>query len=209
MRTGVAIFAVALGLVAAGGCQPGPSRADRPSSRYRGAVVTPPIPKPDFTLTDTNGRPFHFRAATEGFVTLLFFGYTNCPDVCPVHMANLGEVLRTMPGEVTGRIKVVFVTTDPERDTLPALRAWLDAFDPQFIGLRGTVDQVNTILASVHLPPVVRESLPEGGYGVGHAASVIAFTRDDVAHVLYPFGIRQQDWAHDLPLLVQEHGSGA
>jgi len=203
------LAALGLLVLASSACRPGQSRADAPGSAFRGAVVTPPIPKPEFTLTATDGRPFDFRKETDGFVTLLFFGYTSCPDICPVHMANLGEVLRTTPGEITGRVKVVFVTTDPDRDSLPALRAWLDAFDPRFIGLRGTLDEVNAVLASVWLPSAVQEPLPDGGYGVGHAASVIAFTRDNVAHVIYPFGIRQQDWAHDLPLLVQEYGPGA
>jgi len=58
---------------------------------YRGGVVTPPLPKPGFVLTDTSGAAFDFRQRTEGYVTLLFFGYTNCPDQCPMHMANLAE----------------------------------------------------------------------------------------------------------------------
>jgi protein SCO1/2 len=171
--------------------------------------VTPAIPKPEFTLTATDGRPFDFRKETDGFVTLLFFGYTSCPDICPVHLANLGEVLRSTPGEVAGKVKVVFVTTDPDRDSLPVIRAWLDAFNPRFVGLRGSVEDVNAVLASVWMPAAVQEPLPDGGYGVGHPASVLAFTRDNVAHVIYPFGIRQQDWVHDLPLLVREDGSGA
>ena len=57
---------------------------------YRGGIVTPPLPKPGFVLTDTSGAPFDFKRRTEGSVTLLFFGYTNCPDQCPMHMATLG-----------------------------------------------------------------------------------------------------------------------
>ena len=64
---------------------------------YRGGIVTPPLPKPAFVLTDTSGAPFDFRQRTGGYVTLLFFGYTNCPDQCPMHMANLSAALKKLP----------------------------------------------------------------------------------------------------------------
>jgi protein SCO1/2 len=73
--------------------------------------------KPDFTLNDTASEPFDFRTETEGFVTLLFFGYTYCPDVCPIHMANIGAVLATLPPGIANQVKVVMVSTDPNRDT--------------------------------------------------------------------------------------------
>src|SRR5579872_2163225 len=100
---------------------------------YRGGLVTPPLPKPRFTLTDTSGRPFDFIASTKGYVTLLFFGYTYCPDQCPMHMANLSSALKKLPPGTAGRVKLVFVTTDPARDTPQALRRWLDVFDRRFI----------------------------------------------------------------------------
>ena len=62
------------------------------------------------TLTDTAGRPYDFRASTDGFVTLLFFGYTSCPDVCPLHMGNIATVLREVSGEVEEKVKVVFAS---------------------------------------------------------------------------------------------------
>lgn len=184
----------------------------------RGTLLDPPWDKPAFTLTDTEGRPFDFRAGTDGFVTLLFFGYTHCPDVCPIHMANIASVLRDLDYAERARIRVVFVTTDPERDTPAVVRAWLDRFDPSFIGLRGTKEEVDAIQAALHLPAAIRQPsrpgpLP-GAYAVGHAAQVLAFTADGRARVVYPFGTRQADWAHDLPKLVaggpwREAGRGA
>jgi len=173
----------------------------------RGVVLEQPIPKPDFTLLDTEGRPFDFLAETEGYLTLLFFGYTYCPDICPVHLANLAEVLRGMPWEVQSRTRVVFVTLDPARDTPERIRKWLDAFNREFIGLRGTQEEVAAIMNSIGLPPAVFEELPGGDYTVGHASQVIAFSPDGVARVIYPFGIRQADWAHDLPKLVRAEPS--
>jgi len=193
-------------LAACAGPRPERAAPDATSSSLRGTVLEPSWPKPDFTLTETDGSRFDFRARTNGFVTLLFFGYTHCPDVCPVHMGNIAAVLRDLDYADRSRIRVVFVTTDPERDTLATLREWLDRFDTSFVGLRGTAEQVDRIQAAIHLPAAVRQPsrpgpLP-GAYAVGHAAQVIAFTADGRARVVYPFGTRQSDWAHDLPKLV-------
>src|SRR5579864_8135641 len=107
------------------------------SDTYRGGVVTPPLPKPKFVLTDTSGAAFDFRQSTDGYVTLLFFGYTNCPDQCPMHMADLGAALKKLPADIADRVKLVFVTTDPTRDSADVVRRWLDLFDRRFIGLTG------------------------------------------------------------------------
>jgi protein SCO1/2 len=186
--------------VSVGGCDRG-ERVD--AADLRGRVLPEPRPKIDFTLTDTDGQPFGFAAKTEGYVALLFFGYTNCPDVCPVHMANLGAVLADFPFELRQQFKVVFVTTDPERDTPERLREWLDNFDREFIGLWGTHERVNEIETTLGLPASVKPADHGMDYEVGHAASVVAFTKDNLAHVMYPFGTRQSDWAHDLPKLAK------
>lgn len=172
----------------------------------RGAPLDHVLPKPSFSLSSTAGHPYELVQNTDGFVTLLFFGYTNCPDVCPIHMANIAAVLHQLPPDVADQIKVVMVTTDPERDTPERLREWLDKFDPKFVGLRGSLDQVNEIQRRMGLPASVRSN-SENDYLVGHAAQVIAFTKDDSAHVVYPFGTRQSDWAHDLPILVRSTGN--
>jgi len=184
------------------GCRSG--NDDARTTGYRGTVLPQPREKVDFTLTDTEGAPFGFAEETAGFVTLVFFGYTYCPDVCPIHMANIGTVLKDLPFELRRQIKVIFITTDPERDTPQRLRTWLDNFDASFIGLRGTQEEVNDISVKLGLPPSVRVETEEGGYQVGHSSYVMAFTKDGLAHVIYGFGTRQADWAHDLPRLIGE-----
>lgn len=203
------IFVTVAALAAVAACAEAPDRAAAdPEPDLRGTVLQPSWPKPDFTLVDTRGEPFAFRAETDGFVTLLFFGYTHCPDVCPIHMANIAAVLDDLKYADRERIRVVFVTTDPDRDTPERLRDWLDRFDPSFVGLRGSGAEVDAIQAELHLPGAIRQPAPPGPlpgeYAMGHAAQVIAFTADGRARVLYPFGTRQADWAHDLPRLV--HG---
>ena len=206
MRTILPVVLLALA------CRPAPrpqaeqaARADS-ASAMRGLELMPPRPKPEFVLTDTEGKPFDFRRDTDGYATLLFFGYTNCPDVCPVHVANIASVLHTLPVTVSQRVRMVFVTTDPERDTPPVLRKFLDKFDGGFIGLTGTPDEILAAQAAAKIPAATKEVPDSGGkpgeYFVGHAAFVFAYTPDGQGRFLYPFGIRQADWAHDIPRLV-------
>lgn len=201
---GASLVALVLGLAACDrGREPAPDPRTDP---YKGLELLQAMGKPDFTLTDLDGKEFKFREQTDGYLTFLFFGYTNCPDVCPLHMANIGSVLRQQPPEVTGRIKVVFVTTDPERDTPAVLRAFLDRFSPQIIGLTGTPQELSQAQQAARILPAVRDTvnrLVNGGYSVGHAAQVLAYTADDSLRVVYPFGIRQEDWAYDIPRLVR------
>lgn len=176
--------------------QPGPSVS------YRGGLVTPPLPKPRFVLTDTSGAPFDFWSRTSGAVTLLFFGYTYCPDQCPMHMANIGVALKKLPAAVAGQVKLVFVTTDPERDTPVRLRRWLDNFDKRFIGLTGTEAAIEAVETAAGVPLARKTASAGSTYAVAHANFVLAYTRDNLAHVIYPGGVSKDDWIHDLPLLA-------
>lgn len=162
-----------------------------------------PRPKPDFTLTDTKGQPYAFRERTAGTMTLLFFGYTSCPDVCPLHMANIAAALKKLPDAVARQVTVVFVTTDPDRDTPEVIGAWLAQFDRRFVGLTGTQAEVDSAQSAMRLPPAYKEApVDDRPYTVGHSAHVIAFTRDGLARFALPFGTRQSEWAQEIPRLV-------
>ena len=173
-------------------------------SAYHGGLVTPPLSKPKFTLTDTSGVPFDFWPQTQGYVTLLFFGYTHCPDECPMHMANIASSLQQLPTEVGEQVKVVFVTTDPARDSAAVLRGWLDNFDTRFIGLTGSEAAIAASQRSAYLAPANKTAHSGHDYGVNHASFVLAYTKDNLAHVIYPGGVTPDDWSQDLPLLVKE-----
>lgn len=172
-----------------------------------GPEIRPPLPKPDLILTATDGRRFDLRRETQGFVTVLFFGYTRCPDLCPVQMANIAQAMQRVAPEVASRIKVVFVTVDPRRDTPAVLRTWLDHFDPRFIGLTGDSASIAYALTQLRLQhpeaPHALEATP-GAYTINHTVLVLTFTTDDLAHVAYPAGIRVDDWARDLALLTKD-----
>ena len=162
-----------------------------------GVAMAEPTPKPDFTLTDTEGEPFHFAPETEGSLTLLYFGYTYCPDICPVHLAQIAEALGQVP-QVSAT--VVFVSVDPERDTPDRIREFLDNFDTSFVGLTGTPEEIRAAEDAVGVPPSVKEGDGDD-YTVGHAGQVFAWAPDGLLYAQYPFGTRQSTWVNDLEML--------
>ena len=178
--------------------------SDGSQPSFRGGLVTPPLAKPQFTLIDTSGVPFDFRRETQGYVTLLFFGYTHCPDECPLHMASIAMGLRQIPEVVRDRVKIVFVTTDPARDSPAVIRAWLDHFDPRFVGLTGDAATIDAAQRAARVPATSKILLANKNYQLAHASFVLAYTKDNMAHVIYPGGITARDWIHDLALLVSE-----
>lgn len=192
-------------LLIAGGVLVACHATDRRPGDLRGIVLPAPLTKPEFTLTGTDGKPFDFHKGTDGYTTLVYFGYTHCPDVCPLQMATLGAVIPKLPPDVARRIRVVFITTDPRRDTPQRLRSWLDNFDPDFIGLTGDSATIARAEQAMNLPPSIVQPHAPGDttYTVGHSAVIVVFTGDNRGHIIYATGTRQEDWAHDLPRLVE------
>ncbi len=168
--------------------------------RYQGFGLAPPQPRPSFTLTDTDGKRFSF-SQTAGRPTLLYFGYTRCPDVCPTTMADVAQALQAVPAKIRHATYVVFVTTDVKHDTGPVIAAWLRHFDPglprQFVGLTGSQAQIDAAQASAHV------QLAEDD-GQLHAADVVLYGADDYAHVKYLQSDNESDQiSHDLQLVAE------
>src|SRR4051794_38115111 len=172
-------------------------------SGLRGVRPEAAYPRPSFTLTDTSGVPYDFAARTAGRATILFFGYTECPDECPTAMADVASALRKAP-ELRDRVSVVFVTTDPKRDSPRVIRRWLDRFDESFVGLTGTPQQLTAAQQAAHVPPA--KAGPEGpdGYQVAHSSLLLGYGANDRARVVYPPGAKVSDIAADLHLLVEK-----
>jgi protein SCO1 len=200
--------ALVLGTVALTGCtassdaapKPAFSTAATPAGTYRGLELQPAQARPTFTLTDTAGRPYDFAARTRGAPTLLYFGYTHCPDVCPTAMADTALALRSVPAALRDKVRVVFVTTDPARDTGPGIAAWLRNFDAglpvRFVGLTGTKAQVEAAQAAAKV-----EVATDGGQT--HSAEELLYGPDDYARVAYVAGSSPGDLAHDLPIVAE------
>ena len=173
---------------------------DVSSGELQGVVVDPPTEKPSFTLTDTDGEPYRFDTETDGQLSLLYFGYLNCPDVCPVHLAQIAEVFDSMP-DVARETEVVFVSVDPQRDSPEEIREFLDRFDTRFVGLTGTPEELKAAQEAAGVPPATITGDGED-YTVDHAGWVLAYSPDGLNHAIYPFGTRQTQWNNDLPILA-------
>jgi protein SCO1/2 len=176
-------------------------------AEYHGAVPDSHDPRPSFRLVDTDGKPYDFAGRTTGRATMLYFGYTHCPDECPTSMADVAAALRKVDPQLASKVTVVFVTTDPWRDKKPVLRRWLDRFDSSFVGLTGTPAQIAGAEVQMGMP--ISRKVPAkkhdgvGRYAVDHFAAVMAYGSDDRLATLYPSGITPAEIAADIPLLVE------
>lgn len=132
-----------------------------------GTWLPQPTPLPAFHLVDLSGHDFDLDSL-RGHPTLMFFGFTNCPDVCPVTLATLAQVQRSAP--LPGS-RVVFVTIDPQRDSAAVLRVYLDEFSRRFIGARGSPAALAPLLGALHVV-ATRQDLPGGGYTMMHSATL-------------------------------------
>jgi protein SCO1/2 len=168
---------------------------------YEGLHLTDPYEKPEFTLTDSTGAAFDFADRTGAGPTLLFFGYTHCPDICPTTMANVMVALRTVDPDVAAETSVVFVTTDPARDTPEVLGSYLDQFDAglptQFIGLTGDQAQIDQAQLAAGVPQAEE-------MGQLHSTLLLLYGTDGEADVAFDGENSGADIAHDLAVVAAE-----
>ncbi len=186
-------------------------------------VADPPLQVAPVTLRDTDGLPVRLGDFAPGEVTALFFGFTNCDDICPTTMADLAAAQRTLPSDLAARVALVFVTVDPERDQPKVLRSWLDQFDPDIVGLRGPISQVHRAERSLYSDesekvfpaPNASSSPPDddedtqpghqhdwaGGYEMNHSGLVYLFGPDGRT-VLYTGGATPSAYAEDMTQLL-------
>lgn len=204
----MALATVAL-CASAAGCSDDESssaRADNPAGvivssadegRFTGAEPVAPYSMPDVTLTATNGEPFNLITDTGYPNTIVFYGYTHCTEVCPLVMSDLTAAYLQLPQEVRDATQVVYVTTDPARDSPQVLRRYLDGYDPDFVGLTGDLHDIVTAATAMGVAIEGKERLPSGGYDVGHGAQVIGF-HDNDADVIWTEGTPAGDISRDI-----------
>ncbi|MFI2225413.1 SCO family protein [Streptomyces fradiae] len=176
-----------------------------PDSGKPGTVLDRPFEKPELVLTDTTGKPYDLRQRTKGKPTLVYFGYTHCPDVCPLTMSNLAEAMKQLPKADRDKLEVVFVTTDPERDTPAELAKWLPAAgDPSFVGLSGefATIQAGARRLGIGIDPPSKDK--DGKVVSMHGAQVMAFSpKTDRGYVVYGENTTVDEYAKDLPKLIR------
>lgn len=173
-------------------------------SNKAATVLDKPFEKPDLVLTDTHGKKFDLRERTKGKPTLIYFGYTHCPDVCPLTMSNIAVAKKALPKAEQDKLQVVFVTTDPDRDTPAVLGKWLKAQDPDFIGLTGdfATIQGGARTMGISIEPTQKDK--NGKLVSMHGTQVIAFSpKTDGGYVLYGEDATVDDYTKDLPKIIE------
>ncbi|MGW0930337.1 SCO family protein [Streptomyces sp. NPDC002644] len=207
--TAAALLAATLTLSA---CTSGESAPEKPASAVTevtpddkaATVLDTPFEKPDLVLTDTDGKEFDLREQTQGRPTLVYFGYTNCPDVCPLTMNNIAVAKKQLPQEQQDELRVVFVTTDPERDTAEELGSWLKGIDTDIVGLTGdfATIQAGARTLGISIEEPVKEK--DGTVVSTHGTQVVAFSpKTDEGYVLYGEETTVDDYTADLPKLIK------
>jgi protein SCO1/2 len=169
-----------------------------------GAVLTDRYVVPTTPLTDTAGAPYSLADSTDRPLTLVFFGYTNCPDICTLVMANLASVMTRLSEPDREQVDVVFVTTDPARDDPETLREYLDRFDPSFVGLTGELATIKEIGDAMGVYIEKGKKLPTGGYEVDHGTPVVAIDADDRSPIVWTQGTSAADIAEDVTTMLDK-----
>jgi protein SCO1/2 len=168
-----------------------------------GTVLDPPFQVSKDALVDTGGDPYSLADSTDKRLTLVFFGYTNCPDICGTVMGNLASAMTRLDSKDLDQVDVVFVTTDPDRDTGPVLRRYLDRYDKSFIGVTGPIDEIASVGKSIAVG--MGEKLPTGGYDVdAHTTQVTGIDIDDQAPIYWGQSTSSQQFADDIHTLLGE-----
>jgi len=156
----------------------------------------------DFALTDNNGKP-RTLADFKGKVVLMFFGYTQCPDVCPTTMAELAGVMQQL-GPQADQVQVLFATIDPARDTQVVLAQYVPAFDKRFLGLRGDDAATAKVAKEFKVFYAKVEGKTPGSYTMDHTAGTYVFDRSGKLRLFLRNGQSAAPITHDLKLLLAE-----
>ena len=177
-------------------------RASAPASPYRSTDITKVDWGKDFRLTDHNGQPRRI-ADFKGKVVMLFFGFTNCPDVCPATMAEMARVVDRL-GPDGQRVQGLFVTVDPARDTPEVLAKYVTAFHPGFLGLRGTPDATAALAKEFKFFVDAQPADDQGRYAVMHGSAVYVYDPRGRLHLLMGPGRTVDAMTADVARLLRE-----
>lgn len=154
----------------------------------------------DFQLTDHTGKP-RTLADFRGKVVVMFFGFTQCPDVCPTTMSEMAGVMQQL-GPRAEQVQVLFVTVDPERDTQQLLAEYVPAFDPRFIGLVGTPAQTAAVAKEFKIFYAKVPGSAPGSYSVDHTAASYIFDKQGKVRLMVPHAKGQAAIVHDIEQLL-------
>lgn len=196
MRRAVVAATTALLLAGCGGATA--------SAEFGGTVLDPPFEVDGTALKGTDGTPYSLAEDTDEPLTLVFFGYTHCPDICGIVMSTLASAMTRLDEADRERVDVVFVTTDPARDTASVVEGYVEHFDESFIGLTGDLDTIIEVARPLGIGVEQGRKLPSGGYDVTHGTQVIGIDGNDRAPVYWSQEISATQLAEDVHQLLGE-----
>lgn len=176
-----------------------------PAAQPQSATILPsPMSLPDFTMLDQDAHRFT-RESLEGAWTLLFFGFTNCPDVCPATMQRLAAARETLAAggqrELPG---ILLISVDPERDSPEVLKSYVANFGDDIRGLTGDMDELQKLTEPLGIFHA-KSSAHHGGYNVDHSSAVLVIDPKAQYHALFSAPYTVEDLVHDLPLIMASH----
>ncbi len=183
------------------------SRSQNATAIFHGRDISGVMPALDFNLTSQSGTQVT-AADLKGKTTLLYFGYTSCPDVCPTTLSNLAQALKRL-GPKAESVRVLFVSVDPRRDSAEVLARYASAFGPQFIGLTGDDDQLTSLTKRYRV--AYRRDAPDvnGDYAVYHSSAVFVFNADGRVRLLAAPSETTEQLAEDLRAVARSARTGS
>ncbi len=171
--------------------------------QFKGTEYPGNVPAYDFTLQDSKGRPFQLSARDEK-IALLFWGYTSCPDVCPVTLAEAGQIIQAL-GDDAEQVVFLFITVDPERDTPELLGQYTATFHPDIIGLTGTPEELTAAREAygVYAAKAPLEN-SAAGYSMDHSARIFLVDGNGRLRLSYAYGTPADDIVQDIRYLLKQ-----
>lgn len=169
---------------------------------FRGIASVSSPRAAEFSLTGRNGKRVRL-SDFRGKTVLLYFGYASCPGICPTTLADVGQALKALGPTRAAKVQLIMVTVDPERDTQDKLAAYLAHFNPSFLGVTGTSDEIAAVAALYGIYYRRSEGASATGYLIDHTSTVIVVDGKGHVRVLFPHGTAVRDMAADLAYLVR------
>ena len=170
------------------------------SSSLKAGVFDPARMAPEFSLPASDGSELNL-SRFRGKVVVLGFGFTSCPDVCPITLEVLAQARRKL-GELGNQVQVVYVTVDPERDDAAQMKKYLAAFDPSFIGGTGTEEQLSAVREEYGI--MAQKEVYGESYSFSHSSYTYLIDRDGRLRALMTYGHDAEEFAHDIRILLEE-----
>lgn len=170
------------------------------TTAFKGSDITGSHLGQKWSLTGMDGKTYT-PADFNGKVTLVLFGFTQCPDVCPTSLAELAQVMKLL-GDLASRVQVLMISVDPERDTPEVLRAYVSGFDPRFMGLTGTPEQIKAAAAAFKAY-YARAVTVNGNYNMDHSANFYLLDAKGESRVLLANNAGAENIAHDIRALLR------